>query len=348
MNSVIKKTIIKTVGVILTALLLLFILDGIFSPKYITENRDGNITSEFYHVKTPLDAVFFGSSTVYNAVSPDLLWDRYGFTSYTRANASQTMWQSYYLMKDTVRSNRPGLITLDVSFMKYGDDFFEEAVNRKTIDGMRLSADKIRCAKSSMWEEESLFSYVFPVFRFHSRWDELGGEDFRYAFRRPEVTYDGFIMEFDTTDEPEEYDRLELKTPLFPQKAEDYLVKIIDYCAKEDIPLLLMKTPTFINTWFPEYDDRLRQIAGGYDGCDYVNFDYCADEIGLDRGRDYVDGHSHLNVEGAQKFSLFFGEYIKERYGLPDHRTDDRYSGVWNDRYTRYCRDMEIGKAALK
>ena len=41
------------------------------------------------------------------------------------------MWQSYYLMRDTVRYNRPKLITLDVSFMKYGDDFAEEAANRK-------------------------------------------------------------------------------------------------------------------------------------------------------------------------------------------------------------------------
>ncbi|MBQ7464160.1 MAG: hypothetical protein IJS86_04795, partial [Lachnospiraceae bacterium] len=298
--------------------------------------------------KTPLDAVFFGSSTVYNAVSPDLMWDRYGFTSYTRANASQTMWQSYYLIRDAVRHNRPKLITLDVSFMKYGEDFVEEAANRKAIDGMRLSLDKLRCAKASMWEKESLASYVFPVMRFHSRWDDLKGEDIRFAFGRPEVTYDGFIMEFKKTEEVEEYEGLELKDPLFPRKAEDYLIKIMDYCEQEKIPLLLMKTPTYINTWFPEYDERLEEMTKGYEGCDYINFDVDADEIGLDRKEDYVDGHSHLNVEGAQKFSVYFGGYIKDRYDLPDHRDDDRYCGVWNDRYTRYCMDLEIGKAALK
>lgn len=343
-----KKTIIKTAAALIVSGMLLFVLDGVFSPKYITENKDGNITAEFYRTGTPLDAVFFGSSTVYNAVSPDIMWDRYGFTSYTRANASQTMWQSYYLIRDTVRNNRPKLITLDVSFMKYGEDFFEEAANRKTIDGMRLSPDKLRCAKASMWEEESLISYVFPILRFHSRWDDLKGEDLRYAFRRPKVTYEGFIMEFGKTEEVEEYDKIELSEPAFPQKAEKYLRLIMDYCREEDIPLLLMKTPTYINTWHPEYDEMLGHMTRDYEGCDYINFDQAAEHMGIIRAEDYVDGHSHLNVNGAQKFSVFFGGYIKERYDLPDHRDDDRYSGIWNDRYTRYCMDLERGKAALK
>ncbi len=348
MKDTIIKTITKSAAAVLLGMTILLVLGRIFSPKYINENRDGNITAEFYGEDTPLDAVFFGSSTVYNAISPDVLWDRYGFASYTRANASQTLWQSYYLMRDTVRYNRPKLITLDVSFMKYGADFAEEAANRKTIDGMRFSADKLGCAKASMWEDESLSSYIFPIFRFHSRWDELTEDDLRFAFRRPKVTYEGFIMEFGRTDEPEEFGKLKPGDRLFPEKAEEYLVKIMDYCRDEDIPLLLMKTPTYINTWFPEYDKRLEEMAKGYEGCDYINFDRAAEEIGLDRREDYVDGHSHLNVDGARKFSVCFGRYIKDRYDLPDHRGDDRYSGVWNDRYTRYCMDIEKGKAALK
>ncbi|MBO4336602.1 MAG: hypothetical protein J5842_00840 [Lachnospiraceae bacterium] len=341
MKKNILTLIIKTAGILLTAWVLLAVLDGIFTPKYITENRDGNVTAEFYDVETPLDVVFFGSSTVYNAVAPDLLWEKYGFTSYTRANASQTLWQSYYLIRDTVKNNRPKVITLDMSFMKYGEDFFEEASNRKAIDGMRLSPDKMMCARASMWKEESLYSYIFPVLRFHSRWDELKGEDYRYAIKRPQVTYDGFIPEFGRVEHPEEFDPIIKDDFSFPAKSEKYLEMIIDYCAKEDIPLLLMKTPTFINTWVPEYDRQLETIAGEHENCDYVNFDESAGVIGLKRDEDYIDGHSHLNVDGAEKFSGFFGQYIRDRYDLPDHRGDDTYSTVWDDRYTRYCVDIQ-------
>ncbi len=348
MQKNVLTVMIKTAGAIVTALVLFAVLDGIFMPKYITENRDGNITAEYYNEKTPLDAVYFGSSTVYNAIAPDMIWNEYGFTSYTRANASQTVWQSYYLIKDTLKHNKPKVITLDVSFMKYGEDFYEEASNRKMIDGMKLSPDKIMCAKDSMWEDESIYSYIFPVLRFHSRWDELKTEDFRYALKRPEVTYDGFIPEYGKTAEAEEYDPIIMDDYSFPARPVKYLKMIMDLCDREQVPLLLMKTPTYINNWFPEYDDQLEEMVKTHDNIDYVNFDQYADSIGLDRREHYIDGHSHLNVDGAVKFSGFFGRYLTDRYDLPDHRSEDTYSSIWNDRYTRYCVDIEKGKAALK
>ncbi len=348
MKKKIVFTLIKILGALFTAWLLVRILDGVFTPKYVSENQDGNVTSEFYEVETPLDAVYFGSSTVYNAITADYLWKEYGFTSYTRANASQTLWQSYYMIRDTVRNNRPELITLDVSFMKYGEDFTEEPSNRKAIDGMRFSVDKIRCAKASMWEDEDIYSYVFPILRYHSRWKELKEEDYKYAMKKPQVTYDGFIMSFERPEKVPEFDPMEPESYDFPEKAEEYLLKIMDYCRDEDIDLLLMKTPTYINNWFPEYDARLEKLSEGYENCDYINFDSYEKEMELDRAVDYADGHSHMNVDGAEKFSKYFGAYIKERYELPDHRGDDRYSSIWNDRYTRYSMDLEKGKAALQ
>ena len=333
----------KTVKIIIRVCLivaltggLMYVLDGIFSPKYITENIDGNVTAEFYNVKTPIDAAYFGSSTVYDAIPADFLWHEYGIASYTRANASQTLWQSYYLIKDTLRTNRPQLITVDMSFMKYGEEFVEEPSNRKMMDGMRFSLDKIRCAKVSMWEGEDIYSYIFPVLRFHSRWNDLKDEDFRYAFKRPAVTYDGYIMEFDETEEDISYEPPEDEDRDFPEKAKLYLNKIIDLCRREDIDLLLMKTPTFANNWYPSYDRILTGIAEENENCEYLNFDYLRDELDLDIKKDYVDGFNHLNNRGAEKFSRTFGKYISEKYELPDHRDDQNYAVYWDKQYERY------------
>ena len=342
-----KKIIIRAVLACLILSILIFLLDRIFMPKYITENPDGNVTAEFYAVKTPIDAAYFGSSTVYNAIPPDYLWHEFGIASYTRANASQTLWQSYYLMKDTIRHNKPELITLDVSFIKYGEDFYEEPSNRKTIDGMRFSVDKLRCARESMWKEESLYSYIFPVLRFHSRWQELKAEDLRYAIRRPAVTYDGFIMEFNEYGENDEYAPPVDEDRDFPEKSVLYLEKIIALCNKEEIPLLLMKTPTYVTNWYPSYDRKLSELVAGIEGVDYINFDIYEEELGIDRQKDYVDGGSHLNIKGAEKFSKAFGAYITEIYGLEDHRNDDRYSRYWNRQYERYDHDKKSGTDIL-
>ena len=332
-----KKTAIigwiKFIAALMLNLVLLNVLGCIFSPKYISENLEGRITSEFYRERTELDVVFFGTSTTYCSIAPPYMWNKFGFTSYTRAGDSETMWQTYYLLRDTVRHNKPQLVVLDMSSMKFGEEFVEEPANRKIIDGMKMSKDKLEAAKTSMYKEESLASYVFPVFRFHSRWDELGFEDFKYAFIKPSVTHDGYLMSYETVSEEggggpsDDY-------MVLPDKAKHYLEKIMEYCDKEGIRLLLVKSPTYIN-WYESYDEQIKELAGKH-GVEYINFDYSKDDMGLVRAEDYSDGHSHLNIYGAEKYCSYLGAYMKERAELPDRRKDPAFSEIWDPKYERY------------
>ena len=59
-----------------------------------------------------------------------------------------------------------------------------EAYNRMSIDGIPLSMTKINLAKASMLPEEDLITYIFPLLRYHSRWNELTKEDFEYWFKK--------------------------------------------------------------------------------------------------------------------------------------------------------------------
>lgn len=324
---------IKFICAAALGLFLLFALGCIFSPKYISENMEGRISSEFYKEKTGLDVVFFGTSTTYCSVAPPYLWDKFGFTSYTRAGDSETMWQTYYLLRDTVRHNRPKVVVLDMSAMKFGEEFVEEPANRKIIDGMKLSWDKLECAKASMYKDESFASYIFPIFRFHSRWDELRAEDFRYAFIKPLVTHDGYLMSYETDSEEGDEGPSDEYMAL-PDKAKDYLEKIMDYCGKQGIELFLVKSPTYIN-WYESYDEQINEMAGKH-GVEYINFDYSKDAMGLVRSEDYSDGHSHLNIYGAEKYCDYLGGYIKERTELKDRRQDKAYAEIWDRKYEEY------------
>lgn len=333
-----KNIITKLIAAML-AVVLVFLSNRLFIPKYISENTDGRITSEFYDVKTDIDVIFLGASTVHYGISPDYMWGEYGFTSYDRSNASQTMWQSYYMLQDTLTYKKPSLVVLDVGFMKYGADFVEEPGNRKTIEGMRDIRAKIGAINTSAHESEQKLSYFLPILRYHSRWKDLKPEDVKYMLKSPAVTYDGYIMDFSKVDGTNEYDGTEAEYEAFPEKATEYLYRIIDTCREEKIPLLLIKMPTYINGWGYVHDAEMARIASEK-GASFISFMEKQDELGLDGNEHYIDAE-HTNVTGAEIFSKYLGAYLKENYELPDHSQDAALKAVWDEKLARYERDKK-------
>lgn len=331
-----RQKIVKNLILVILVVVIAVLLDHIFAPKYLDENLDGRITREFYEEKTGLDVLGLGSSTMYNAVSPVYLWGEYGFTGYVRSNASQTLWQSYYLLVDAIRTgHKPSLVVLDVSFMKNGEEFVEEPSNRKAIESMRDPLAKWQAVQASKYSQEQPLSYFFPVLRYHSRWKELDGDDVRYAFDQPLVTYNGFLMEFSVPEEQNIYPREPIEDAAFPEKAVDYLGRIIKLCSEKNIDLLLMKTTTYSNNWHEEYDELMEDIAKE-NGLSYINFDALSDEMGIDVRTDYIDDGEHFNIVGAEKFCRVFGQYLEDNYDLPDHRGEEKYDSVWNGKLDAY------------
>lgn len=338
-----KKILMRILSVIMV-LVLIVLADHIFIPKYVNENIDGSITSEFYNEKSDIDVVFLGPSTVHYCISPVYMWDKFGFTSYDRSNASQTVWQSYYMLKDTLRVKSPELVMLDVSFMRNGEEYIEEASNRKCIEGMKNIFDKWGAIKASMYKDEQPLSYYFPVLRYHSRWKDLKPEDFEYAFKRPLVTYNGYLMDFTVVKDQHLYETEPIEFDDFPEKSMEYLQKIMDLCKDTGIRLVLMKTPTFTNTWHDEYDVRMEEIASD-NGISYINFCKYADEMGLVPAEDYIDDGEHTNIYGAQKVSEYIGEYIiNNDYIHSEHEQDEALIKEWNEKLSRYEADKNRGE----
>lgn len=323
--------------------ILVILADHIFIPKYVTENQDGSITAEFYKEKSDIDVVFVGPSTVHYCVSPVYMWDKYGFTSYDRSNASQTVWQSYYMLEDTFKYKKPKLVMLDVSFMRNGEEFIEEPSNRKCIEGMKNVFAKWGAIQASKYEQEQPLSYFIPVLRYHSRWKNLEKQDFDYAFNKPLVTYNGYIMDFTVAEDQNLYETESIAFDDFPDKSMDYLNRIIALCRAEGTKLVLMKTPTFTNTWHSEYDERLEKIAAAND-LTYVNFCSLTEEIGLVPAADYIDDGEHTNVIGAEKFSDYLGAYIIDNFIQVNHEADERLVSEWSDKLSRYEKARKRGE----
>ncbi len=330
-----RKNIVMGCLMCVLAVFLFVSVNLLFMPKYIEHDQDGSITSEFYREQLNNDVIFVGSSTVFSGVNPIVLWEQYGMTAYDRSNSSQTSWISYFVLKDALERSEPEMVVLDLGFFRYGDDYVEEANNRKTFDGMRPSKTKFQGIRAARDAEETYLDYAVPIFRFHTRWKDLKAEDFKYMYYKPSVTHNGYIY-LDGIVPP---DREPNTEGLFEVRMSNrnamFLENIIELCMDHSVPLLLMKTPSYDPKWGEEFEKDIHDIADGY-GVPYVDFDTYAEEMGLDYTVDTGDGGGHLNVTGAEKFTTFLGGYLKENYTITDHRNDLAYTVVWQEKCERF------------
>src|SRR5690606_35053065 len=132
----------------------------------------------------------------FSNISPVTLWEDYGITSYIRGSAQQLIWQSYYLLEETLTYEKPDVVVFNVLAMKYNEPQ-HEAYNRMTIDGMKMSKSKLGAINASMLEEENFIDYLVPLLRYHSRWSEVSAEDFKYLFDKEPLSHNGYLMRVD-------------------------------------------------------------------------------------------------------------------------------------------------------
>lgn len=333
-----KKCIIVFVKVCL-ALFLFTCLTLLFMPKYIDINEDGRIMSEFYREKTPTDVVLTGASLVHSGVSPMALYRDYGICAYDRSGSSQPIALSYYVIEDTIKRNKPELVIADVGFMYESIDYINEGANRKALDGMKWSSSKIGAIKAVMGESEKFIDYVFPILRFHSRWNDLTKEDIKFLFYKPNVTYNGQLLKFDNVEGFHEYNPNNYDSgQTICSENMDYLQKIIELCKNNQVQLLLIKMPCFEGNWNENMESQIIDFAEK-NNIIYKNFTYDYESIGLNLYEDF-DDVQHLNSIGAEKFTKILGSYIKDNYSITDQRSNLKIKEVYDKKLQRYETDM--------
>lgn len=300
-----KKYIILSLIFTVTAL---FLLQNLLIPKYVEDIKEGGLVREYYMEKGNHDVIFIGDCEVYESFSPDTL-DKFGINSYIRGSASQTVWQSYYLLKEMLKKEMPKVVVFNVLAMKY-DKAQKESYNRMTLDGMKWSSEKIEAIKASMLPNERFIDYIFPILRFHSRWSELKEEDFTYIFNKPKISTRGYLK--NTGVKP--MGILPKPKPLaeyqFSKKNYEYLDKITKLCKEKGIRLILIKAPILYPHWYDEWDRQITNYATK-NNIEYINYIKLIKKIGIDFKKDTYDAGLHLNFYGAEKLSEYFGKYLK-------------------------------------
>lgn len=333
-----KKYILRAACYVIFIIATLFLLQRLLVPKYVSDVVEGSLISEYYREDKDHDVIFIGDCEVYENFSPKVLWEDYGINSYIRGSAQQLIWQSYYLLEDTLRYEKPRVVIFNVLALKY-DEPQNEAYNRMSLEGMKWSMAKVKSIQASMTEEENFLDYVFPILRYHSRWNDLGREDLEYLFRTKPVSHNGYYMRVDVKAAENVPGGKVLSNYQFGDNACKYLDKMTELCRENEIQLVLVKAPSLYPYWYDEWEEQIEEYAEK-NNLLYINFLELTEETGLDFSQDTYDGGLHLNLSGAEKITEYLGKVLQEECDLPDRRNEAELSRIWEEKILAYEQEI--------
>lgn len=311
----------------------LYWINQVLKPKYIYKNSSWPTTStynQFYKMKeNSIDVLFLGSSVAVNGFSPQEIYNTYGIRSYNLGSEQQSIFLSYYWLKEALRFQSPKAVVLDTKFLfqRHPENPINtsEGLTRKCLDPMKWSKVKAEAVSAlcRLDETQSELSYYFTNIRFHSRWsylnetDVLTGES-QYAELKGYSALESYGSEtFETYTSGGDGETMASA----PAVMKESLDKITALCKEQGISLILVSLPG------NAMNDGVHNMLTAYsleNQVDYYNF--CEKEmyesIGAKLPRENVVGHE--NLWGSIKMSNFMGAMLRDSYGIPSVE-DEQY-----------------------
>jgi len=329
-----KKRLFRFIASALAVAVSLGLLQRLLVPKYVDDVVEGAFVAEYYKEEKDHDLVFIGDCEVYENFSPLVLWQDYGINSYIRGSAEQYIWQSYYLLEDTLRYETPKAVIFNVQSLQFSQSQ-SEAYNRMTLEGMEWSPVKVKAILASMKEEEHFLDYLFPILRYHTRWSQLTEADLEYLFTTKPVSHNGYYMRVDVKPAENVPPGRPLADYSFGENAWKYLDMMTGLCREKGIQLILIKAPSLYPTWYDEWEAQVETYAEEK-SLPYLNFLELQQETGIDYTTDTYDAGLHMNLSGAEKLSRWLGRYLTQEAGLSDRRGEAELSRRWEEKAAAY------------
>ena len=338
-----KKSAVRIICFLLILVLCLGYANSVFKVKYGDGIYD---VTKFYELEdNSVDVLFLGSSHAFEDFNTGTLWDEYGMSSFILAGSVQPMWNTYYYLKEALKTQTPKLIVLEGYCTVFSSEFIDDSRIIKNNYGLHWSKDKVESLKISS-PQERWREFFLEYTQYHTRYKELTNADFLKDQGNPLYTdWKGFGCNMVTTPlEQMDVTGVSDRAPLF-EKTEKYYRATIELALEADIPIIVIVSPyAGINEGEQKMFNTANDIADEYD-VPFLNCNLINNEIGMDWSIDAGDA-AHLNYRGNKKFSKYIGQYLVDNYGIPDHRGDIKYS-TWQDN-ANYIRQMIYDQELLE
>lgn len=306
-------------------LVFVLLLEGlsftVFSKKSASlySNKLSDAYSFTEEPKNSIQIAGIGNSDLYSGFVPATLWEQFGYTSTIIASAHQTPLQSYEMMTELLKEQKPELFIIEVD-MLYSSvpDKHSEIQSDKPLNSLFefLSDDNF----------QDIIESHFSIFTFHDKWKKMNKKDknhkknnnshgYKFNKKVKKIKVNDYMSESNST---EKISKMNTK----------YLDRMISLCRDNDIDVLLLELPS-VNSWNYERHNAVQQLADSYN-ISFIDLNICPDDIGLDFSTDFRDKGNHLNYSGANKATEYLGTYISENYKIDDRRGDTAYN-YWNE-----------------
>lgn len=344
---------LKFIIFLIFGILIFQVLTYIFVPKW-TDQEDpatGRIRGYYKEDTNTIDVLAIGASSVGKGYSPIEVWNKYGITSYNLGTSNQTMSFAYYLIKEAINYQSIKVVVLDMDTI-FSETNAPEGEYRKLFDNMKLGKVKIEAIndKNLKIEDKDKLSYVFPLLRFHTRFQDIKNIDFKYLLNdeNENLSYKGMAITVGVKPYIDNERYMEEKNDEGPVISDEnlyYTNEIIKLCKDENIKLIFMTIPSATSgpigkqvlDWSLNKNRQVEELANKNE-IEFIDFNLpgIQKEIGFDWLKDSSDCGNHLNVYGAEKVSNYIGKILSEEYNVPDHRNDKEISNNWNEIAKKY------------
>ncbi len=305
---------------------------------------------------------------VYCDINGALLDKLNGQKNFNLSSPGQLINGSYYLLKEAVMGNNLSGVYLELYYLYLTKDNFrggepvcsEYYANWKNTDYMKSSLNKLEYMLS-ISEVDKYMATLFPFSRYRANLDDWVYISQVMESKQEEnyLTYGQFSelaewgYQSDAVDKFKDADRLFEQSRILEEnpvgeQAEKYLRKIISYCKKKNIPIVLFISPIdylqLISTKkYDNYVNQIKKIAKEYD-VPFYDFNLVKEEYLPVWNEKNFRNIDHLNDTGAKLFTSFFSGTVttsmseNEKYFYNSY--DEKLQSMAPAVYGLYYRDL--------
>ena len=307
-----------------------FICRFFYPSNEFVEHAEMMINGYYERPENSADVVVVGNSHVYRFWQDSYAWKELGIASATWSTSNMPFVTTRGVTKEMMETQKPKLLVVEAGmFAKLtegaNDQIFLILASMKH-DKNRYSMINDYCNYLGIKGAERAKFYI-PFIQFHDRWNDLNEGDFRQL--KKSYLNSCYQQEWlETREQGNEFvDVQEDSKPLDPI-CENALRDYLEYCKTLDCEVLFVYSPMWsgVGSGRKARYNYMADIIHEY-GFDLVDYNDQAtyDTLGLDLTTDIQDD-THVNVKGSLKFTKVLGQYIKDRYDIPDRRDQAEYA----------------------
>lgn len=358
-----KRRTYRNRVIMILSLVLALVITVMFLQEFVLCNPNHNterVRGFYLEDENSIDVVTIGSSEIYCAFAPGLIYKECGFTSYPFATEGNTVRNFKAMYNEVVRTQDPKLIVIEINGALYSDANMEREANlRRVSDNIPLNENKIDLINS--WVTENKVEYYLPFIKYHGSWDKLGNT-FAWTISLMQDKLRGYNLlkgvktfnEIYKTGSKVYYkdsSALKVRRPLFSEAEKD-LKEFLEYLDEEGVDkskILFVRFPHVItpaNLSRYQRGNTIGDTIRGY-GYNYVSFEMDDKGIDLDPYNDFYN-IEHMNIYGQLKFSAFFAHYLQDNYGITAASQTDKQKAEWDEAVRYYDAYVAYNKAMIE